>query len=525
MAPPAASVASSPPNRNALIAGGVLAAAALLVVVLVVTSGGDDGGGDATATTVPATSVSTVAPGTTGEVTTTSSLPEGTLDPTTLQAGEVLLEPVNAPMADPFTPTAGAAPEAPPTVSLPEIPLPTTTAPLAEGQVPLAQVAGREPGLYGGTRDVAACDAQTMIGFLEANPDKAGAWAMAQGISATDIRTYVEGLTPVTLTRDTRVTNHGFRNGQAYAHPSVLQAGHAVLVDRFGVPRAKCSCGNPLLPPEPVSGTTTYVGPQWPGFTVVNVVVVIATDPVDEGFVIIDTTTGVLIVRPVGAAPGTPDLGTGDVRVTLRWSSVADLDLSASGPDGLYGAWDLDANAACSTAEAAPTENVVWSDNAPDGLYEVRVNLWSDCGEGDTAIPFQVTAFVGGSPVQMYLGTDDGGLSPSDGYGSVSTSVPTVIYVFERGGTPGAPPTGVPGGSTDTAAVASQQILDQLLFDCGVGGTFTDAGSVEGGWRWFVDTDYGQLDYTVFDPTANWSVASNSQISAEIAVNCGFYSP
>ena len=33
----------------------------------------------------------------------------------------------------------------------------------------------------------------------------------------------------------------------------VLQAGTAVMVDDRGVPRAKCSCGNPLR--EPIPGT------------------------------------------------------------------------------------------------------------------------------------------------------------------------------------------------------------------------------------------------------------------------------
>ena len=283
----------------------------------------------------------------------------------------------------------------------------------------VAQVAGREPGLYGGTRNAAACDPPAMIAFLEQNPDKAAAWAGVQGIAAADIRTYIEGLTPVVLTRDTRVTNHGFRNGQAYAHPSVLQAGHAVLVDAWGVPRAKCSCGNPLAPPVPLATPPVYVGPRWPTFDPLVIIVVVATDPVVDGFVLVDLTSGVLIIRPIGADPGAVDLATGDVRVTLRWATTADIDLSVTDPTGetvsygnrsvsTGGTLDVDANAPCATATAGPVENIIWPDTAPDGRYVITVNLYNPCDAGDTQ-SFELTAFVGGFPVQLFLGGADGG--------------------------------------------------------------------------------------------------------------------
>ena len=52
-----------------------------------------------------------------------------------------------------------------------------------------------------------------------------------------DIESYVAGLTAVRLRWDTRVTNHGFSDGEATAFQSLLQAGTAVLVDDTGVPR------------------------------------------------------------------------------------------------------------------------------------------------------------------------------------------------------------------------------------------------------------------------------------------------
>jgi len=78
----------------------------------------------------------------------------------------------------------------------------------------------------------------------------------------------------VVLRYDTRVTNHGFANGVATPYQSVLQAGTAVLVDRFGVPRARCYCGNPLLPPIPQS-TPHYTGDTWPRWSPTTIIVVV----------------------------------------------------------------------------------------------------------------------------------------------------------------------------------------------------------------------------------------------------------
>ena len=61
---------------------------------------------------------------------------------------------------------------------------------------------------------------------------------------------FLRGLTPVVLRADTRVTNHGFRDGSATSFQSVLQAGTAVLVDDHGAPRVRCACGNPLKAPN-----------------------------------------------------------------------------------------------------------------------------------------------------------------------------------------------------------------------------------------------------------------------------------
>jgi hypothetical protein len=129
------------------------------------------------------------------------------------------------------------------------------------------------------------------VAFLEANPDKARAWAGVLGVRTADIETYVDGLTPVLLQRDTRVTNHGFRNGRATPTQSILQAGTAVLVDEYGVPRVKCNCGNPLLEPQALRSRPRYTGTRWPTFSPANVLVVNADVQVSI-FILVDGTAG-----------------------------------------------------------------------------------------------------------------------------------------------------------------------------------------------------------------------------------------
>ena len=152
-----------------------------------------------------------------------------------------------------------------------------------------------------GTLDQSSCNPQQMVTYLQANPSKASAWAAAEGISVNQISTYIGGLTPMTLRYDTRVTNHGYVNGQANAIPEILQAGQAVLVDSHGVPRARCYCGNPLTPPEAVSGSPQYVGAQWSQFSPTTVIVVQQSTTVINNFTLINNSTGQAFSRPAGS--------------------------------------------------------------------------------------------------------------------------------------------------------------------------------------------------------------------------------
>ncbi|MFF4237463.1 DUF6777 domain-containing protein [Actinomadura geliboluensis] len=174
--------------------------------------------------------------------------------------------------------------------------------------------AGDTPGLYGGTRRASTCDQRKLIEFLQANPDKARAWAGVQGIPVSDVPRYVSRLTPVLLRTDTLVTNHGYDNGRATSGPAVLQAGMGVLVNGRGVPAVKCNCGNPLTPPEKKisTGNASYTGRSWPGFERRNVTRIAPRDSrkgTITAFVLVDPGATMGFERPratAGEADGPP---------------------------------------------------------------------------------------------------------------------------------------------------------------------------------------------------------------------------
>jgi hypothetical protein len=164
---------------------------------------------------------------------------------------------------------------------------------------------GSAPGLYGGTQLLTVCDKKAMIAFLLRNEDKLRAWAAVQGISPSAVPAYISKLTDVVLQFDTRVTNHGYNPIQlkAYSIDEVLQRGTAVLIDQYGIPRARCYCGNPLTPPHALAQNPKIIGTRWPGFSIGKTV-----DP-SKGkstaeLGLIDVVTGTTaIYRRVGTPP------------------------------------------------------------------------------------------------------------------------------------------------------------------------------------------------------------------------------
>lgn len=234
------------------------------------------------------------------------------------EAGEIFLEAATAPGPDPFTTQIASEPVTSLTTTTRKATTTTTraTTTTAAGTTAVNTSVGSTPGLYGGTNDNGRCDARQLAAFLVANPDKGRAWVEALNSDPTltwsqgnkvrqdQISAYIAELTPVTLVADTRVTNYGYVNGRPTPRQSVLQAGTAVLVDRYGTPRAKCGCGNPLTQPVPVKATPVYTGPPWPGWNPTTVVVVQNSVTIINNFTLVNIGGDGYIVRPAGTDGG-----------------------------------------------------------------------------------------------------------------------------------------------------------------------------------------------------------------------------
>jgi hypothetical protein len=240
-----------------------------------------------------------------------------------VDAVQVEAEPATSTGEDPFVPPDGDTAPGPPAAAAS---LAGGSSP-GEGTAPPpadVPVSGDTVGLYGGT-GAEVCDSDEMATYLETHPATAMTWAGAQGIQREDIRSFLVSLTPVVLRADTAVTNHGHRDGRANAFQSVLQAGTAVLVDDRGVPRVRCSCGNPLDDPAPRS-RAHYEGQTWPEIESRPVTVVRPAPTVVEDFVIVRQTPDatVAVQRPQGShgdEDGPTDPET--VRVALDFSPEA----------------------------------------------------------------------------------------------------------------------------------------------------------------------------------------------------------
>lgn len=211
---------------------------------------------------------------------------------TSATGGEVFLQSASKSGPDPFTEStatdSSAAPETP------SMPTASESANVTRG------VDGSAPGLYGGTRNVSSCDVEKQIKFLQADPAKNSAFASVVGLQTSQVPGYLRALTPMQLRYDTRVTNHGYRDGAATSYQAVLQAGTAALVDDHGVPRVRCACGNPLGEPVPQKTTPKPTGDSWPSYRSQNVVVVSPATTVINIFVIFDPDNDEWIARHKG---------------------------------------------------------------------------------------------------------------------------------------------------------------------------------------------------------------------------------
>jgi hypothetical protein len=308
------------------------------------------------------------------------------------------------------------------------------------------------PGLYGGTRNYRSCDAEKMITFLNQNPSKAAAWAQTLGIQTSQISDYVSGLTDVILRTDTRVTNHGYVDGHATTLQSVLEAGTAVFVDKYGRPVVKCYCGNPLTPPELLS-EPTYTGPLWSGFSTTNITIIHQSIKIIDIFTLYDPTTGKTFPRYPGAhgrdgpyngttppplkggnptpppsgQPGrrenpsvslSPNPVTQGGTVTLSASGFAPgaaLTITVNRPDGVVEHYPL-------TAGSDGSGTYTFSNaagSAPLGTYNVTVSNPSTGAQASGSV--DVVAPSGGSPSTPGSGTSTPGSGTSTPGSGTST--------------------------------------------------------------------------------------------------------
>ncbi|MER7692384.1 DUF6777 domain-containing protein, partial [Streptomyces sp. NPDC097610] len=227
-------------------------------------------------------------------------------DTSNQQRGEVFLQSAGSTGADPFTESTAKESTAP--TATPSLP---ATATATGTGTAVRSVSGDAPGLYGGTRNVASCDVEKQITALKADPSKNAAFASVLGIQPSAVPGYLRTLTPVRLRADTRVTNHGYRNGSATSYQAVLQAGTAVLVDDRGVPRVRCACGNPLTPPAAQqSAAPRPVGQSWSGYRSSHVVVVAPAPRPVKKFVVADQKKGEWFTRKQGDHRGEHDKKT-----------------------------------------------------------------------------------------------------------------------------------------------------------------------------------------------------------------------
>ncbi|MFD8981017.1 DUF6777 domain-containing protein [Streptomyces sp. NPDC059564] len=205
------------------------------------------------------------------------------------ESQELALQPVGAPGPDPFTPSSATAESAPVQPPLPN----------ASGRG-IRTVGAATPGLYGGTNRLGSCDIERQVTFLTSDDGKARAFAHATGVEQEKIPEFLRGLTPVVLRADTRITNHAFREGGAAGYQAVLQAGTAVLVDDHGMPRVRCSCGNPLAAPLGAKGSPVLKGDQWNGYQPNQVIVIEPTAQAIKRLVIVNIADNTWIERKAG---------------------------------------------------------------------------------------------------------------------------------------------------------------------------------------------------------------------------------
>lgn len=122
---------------------------------------------------------------------------------------------------------------------------------------------GDASGMYGSPGgEGAVCDTASLVSMITRDKTRARVWSGLLGTTPDKIRPTIAAMTSLILRSDTLVMNSDYKNGKAIQYPAVLQAGTAVLVDRYGVPKVKCNCGNPLAQ-APTERPSKISGKSW----------------------------------------------------------------------------------------------------------------------------------------------------------------------------------------------------------------------------------------------------------------------
>ncbi|MGQ0679382.1 MAG: DUF6777 domain-containing protein [Actinomycetota bacterium] len=99
------------------------------------------------------------------------------------------------------------------------------------------------------------CDPDKLIELLNGAPERRAAWAEVLRVGSDDVEEYVVDLRSAKLSRDARVTMHGFEDSEPTEYQAILEAGSSVLVDQSGDIVVRCQCGNPIEPPRKIKYT------------------------------------------------------------------------------------------------------------------------------------------------------------------------------------------------------------------------------------------------------------------------------
>jgi len=300
----------------------------------------------------------------------------------------VTLEPANSAGADPFSASVQIGPAVSFAGNVHAITTATRKTFAADAKSHTLVATGTAPGLYGGSGDTHVCNPQQLVTFLQQNPAKAAAWAGVLGISPQNIASYVAGLTPVILTNDTLVTNHGYHDGRATTLQSVLEAGTAVMVDNTGTPRVKCNCGNPLMPPELINfAGARYRGTRWYDYSPTQVTIVKGGTTVTI-LTVININTGETYTQPTGGGAGSTG---GPSAATYALSATAGSCTGGATPDDLNGGKLEIANLGGSSAVA------VTITDASGTVFDGVVDQGSITGTFRIAVAVNVSNAVNGT--------------------------------------------------------------------------------------------------------------------------------